>query len=174
MSEQVEGAVSAPPARSRFDWVLEAVALAALVGVFVLAWMYWDQLPNAVVPRRRFGPPRSLWSTVWTFKNGLFLVMGLNTLAYLGLTVTGQSQKAILVPAELDKAAPHIRPMMFSLVIVLKTVLMLFALYLTWALVAIGTGGGAMAREWFSGWSLTAFVLCVPLPLVLVTLRLRR
>ncbi len=167
-----EAAVSAPPARSRFDWVLETIALAALLGVFALAWTYWDQLPNAAFPRRRLGPPRSLWVTIWTIKNGLYLVMGLNVLAYLGLTVTGQSQRAILVPAELDRAAPHIRPMMFSLVIVLKTVLMLFALYLAWAMVAIGAGAGA--RTWFSGWSLTAFVLCVPLPLVLVTLRMRR
>jgi hypothetical protein len=52
----------------------------------------------------------------------------------------------------------------------MKTVLMLFAVYLVWALVNVGLrrGGG------LSGAFLTGFTLAVPLPLVFYTLKLRK
>jgi hypothetical protein len=56
------------------------------------------------------------------------------------------------------------------MVIVMKVVLALFAVYLVWALINVGLrrGGG------LSGGFLTVFTLAVPLPLVLYTVKLRR
>jgi hypothetical protein len=70
----------------------------------------------------------------------------------------------------MDREAPHIRQMLFSMVIVMKTVLALFGAYLMWSLanVALCRGPG------ISGVFLTVFTLAVPVPLVFYTLRLRR
>lgn len=166
VSRKVPGSLGLRPVRTGFDWLMEGAALAGLLAVFGLAAFYWDQIPDGAPRRFRFAQS----STVWTIKNGMWLLMGLNLTAYLALTIGGQSQKLIRVPAELDRAAPHVRPMMFSLLLVLKTVLMLFAAYLTWALVSIGRG----ERGFLSGWWLTALVLALPLPLALYSMRIRK
>lgn len=170
------GDEAAPPApvRTRMDWALEAVALLALIAVFGFALVYWDQLPGGPPRRFRLATPPSAWSAfwsyMWTVKGGLATLMVLNSLTYLTLTWGTGTQRLIVIPSELDRMAPHVRPMMFSLLIVLKAVLMLFALYLAFGLVNVAEGRGAL----FNGWWLTAFVLAVPLPLVLYTMRLRR
>lgn len=156
------------PKRFTVDWVLEGVSLAALLAGLALAVSAWDELP-ARLPRRPFGNPAAGFGA-WTARNALWIVMLLNTCAYVGLTAAAHWDKLIHVPAELDRAHPHLRQLLFSMVIVLKAVLATFSLYLMWALANIGRGQGAG----LSGGFVTLFVLAVPAPLIWYTLKLRR
>ncbi len=74
------------------------------------------------------------------------------------------------IPEQMDREAPHVRQMLFSMVIVMKAVLSLFGLYLVWSLINIGLRRGVG----LSGEFLTVFTLAVPVPLVFYTLKLRR
>ncbi|MEP7353077.1 MAG: hypothetical protein ABI824_07580 [Acidobacteriota bacterium] len=167
------------PTRSKFDWLLEGVALLALLAGFTLVAYYWSRIP-AHVPTRftsgigRFGSrsvapggsaPAFSLQQLWSARNGLWFVMGMNALAYIGLTLANRYQKLVSIPEQLARQSPHLRPLVYSMVIAAKTVLMLFSLFLVWSLISVGTGRGApVNRE-----SLTLFTLAVPLPLILFT-----
>ncbi len=155
------------PKRSKVDWALEMVALLAVAAAVWLVLSEWDQIPVFGLQRGgRFGMNRG----PWTARNALWVVTLLNVGAYLGLTAATHWQKLIHIPADMDRDAPHVRQLLFSMVIVLKAVLMLFSLYVVWALVnvALGQGGGLSPKF------LTVFTLAVPLPLILYTVKLRR
>jgi hypothetical protein len=156
--------------RSKMDWVLEGVALAALLGALVLVGIYWPRIPERVVDLGyRYGRAPGI-TGMMTAKNALWMVSLIDIAAYVGLTMGARGKGLIEIPPELERGSPQLRQMLFSMVIVMKTVLMLFAVYLVWALVNIGLrrGGG------FSGAFLTGFTLAVPLPLVFYTLKLRK
>ena len=146
--------------RSRVDWVLEGVALAAVLGAVLLVAIYWPLIPA------RFGRPAGIMSA----RNVLWMVAGIDVLAYAGLTWGARGGGLFEIPAELERQAPHLRQMLYSMVIVMKAVLALFAMYLVWALVNVGLrrGGG------LSGAFLTLFTLAVPVPLVFYTVKMRR
>jgi hypothetical protein len=158
------------PQRSRVDWALEAVALAALLGAVGLAVYYWPRIPERVVDLGyRYGRAPGM-NGIMTAKNALWMVTLIDAVAYLGLTIGARGRGLFDIPPVMEREAPQLRQMLFSMVIVMKAVLTLFAVYLVWALVNIGLrrGGG------LSGGFLTVFTLAVPLPLVLYTVKLRR
>lgn len=144
--------------RSKVDWALEAVAFLALVGAMAYAAYYWPQIPT---PRFvRFLSPKS---TIW-------MVAAIDIAAYVSLTLGMRGKGLVEIPPALEHRSPQLRPMVQSMLIVMKAVLSLFGAYLLWAVVNAGLrrGGGP------SGWFLTAFTLAVPLPLVFYTVKLRR
>lgn len=156
--------------RSRVDWVLEGVALAAVIGAIGLVVFYWPRIPDRVVELGyRYGRAPGI-SGMMTAKNTLWMVALIDAGAYLGLTLGARGGGLFEIPPELERGSPELRQMLFSMVIVIKAVLSLFAVYLIWALINVGLrrGGG------LSGGFLTVFTLAVPLPLVLYTLKLRR
>ncbi|MEO5926845.1 MAG: hypothetical protein ABIR70_23730 [Bryobacteraceae bacterium] len=152
------------------DWVLEGVALAALVAALALAGYYWPRIPERVVEfGSRYGRPLGINGFV-TAKNALWMVSLIDIGSYVGLTLGSRGKGLIEIPPELERGSPRLRQMLFSMVIVMKAVLALFAVYLMWALVNIGLRQGAgVSREF-----LTLFTLAVPLPLLFYTLKLRR
>jgi hypothetical protein len=140
------------------DWALEIVALAALLTALALAAYYSLRIPN---PRFvRFLPPKT---TLW-------LVTLIDVAAYTGLTLGARGKALFEIPPELERRSPQLRQMLFSVLIVMKAVLAVFAVYLVWALINVGLRRGTG----LSGWVLTAFTLAVPLPLIFYTVRLRR
>jgi hypothetical protein len=156
--------------RSRIDWVLEGVALAAVLSALALVIVYWPQIPDRFVNLGyRYGRAPGV-AGMMTARNVLWMVMGIDALAYVGLTLGARGGGLFEIPAELERQSPHLRQMLFSMVIVMKTVLALFGVYLVWALVNVGLrrGGG------LSGGFLTVFTLAVPVPLVFYTLRMRK
>jgi hypothetical protein len=156
--------------RSKVDWVLEGVALTALLTTLALAGYYWPQIPERVVQLGyRYGRPQGI-NGLMTAKNALWVVGLIDIGAYIGLTMGARGKGLIEIPPEVERGSPRLRQMLFSMVIVMKAVLMMFAVYLVWSLVNIGLrrGGG------FSGGFLTLFTLAVPLPLVFYTLKLRK
>lgn len=144
--------------RSRVDWALEAVALAALLTALVLTAYYFPRIPD----------PRFVRSL--TAKTTLWIVCLIDLITYLGLTLGARGKGLIEIPPELERRSPQLRQMLFSMLIVMKAVLAVFAVYLVWALVNVGLRRGAG----LSGWFLTAFTLAVPLPLIYYTVKLRR
>jgi hypothetical protein len=144
--------------RSKVDWALEVVGLFALVSAVALTVYYWPRIPD----------PR--FARILPAKTTLWIVTLIDVLAYVALTVGARGTWMFDVPPELERRSPQLRQMLFSVVIVMKTVLALFAAYLVWALVNVGLlrGGG------LSGEFLTIFTLAVPLPLVFYTVKLRK
>jgi hypothetical protein len=142
--------------RSKVDWILESVALLAVVGAVVWTAYHWREMPVGRIPGQL------------SSRAALVAMVLVDVAAYLGLTLG--AGRVFEIPAELDRQAPHVRPMLASMVIVMKAVLALFAAYLVWALVQAGLRRGAG----ISGVFLTGFTLAVPLPLVFYTLRLRK
>jgi len=143
--------------RSKVDWVLEAVALVALLFAVGITAYYWPSIPTP-----RFAPMPA--------KTTLWIVVLIDILAYLGLTLGARGKGLFEIPPELERRSPQLRQMLYSMVIVMKAVLALFAAYLVWALVNVGLRRGSG----LSGEFLTIFTLAVPLPLVFYTLKLRR
>lgn len=143
--------------RSKVDWVLEAVALLALLFAVAMTVYFWPRIP----------PPRF---AILPAKTTLWMVVLIDAVAYLGLTLGARGKGFFEIPPDLERRSPQLRQMLYSMVIVMKAVLTLFAAYLVWALVNVGLrrGGG------LSGEFLTIFTLAVPLPLVFYTLKLRR
>lgn len=156
--------------RSRVDWVLEGVALAAVVSALALVIVYFPQIPERFVNLGyRYGRPQGV-AGLMTARNVLWMVAGIDVLAYVGLTLGGRGKGLFEIPPDLERQSPHLRQMLFSMVIVMKTVLTLFAVYLVWSLVNVGLrrGGG------LNGGFLTLFTLLVPVPLVFYTVKMRR
>ena len=156
--------------RSKVDWMLEGVAVAAVVSAVVLVVVYWGEIPDRFVNLGyRYGRAPGI-AGMMTARNVLWMVTGIDTLAYVGLTMASRGGGLFEIPAELERQSPHLRQMLFSMVIVMKAVLALFGVYLVWALVNVGLrrGGG------LSGGFLTLFTLAVPVPLVYYTVKMRK
>lgn len=147
-----------PVTRSRVDWALEAVAVAALLVALALTAYYWPRIPD----------PRFV--RLLPAKTTLWIVSLIDVATYLGLTLGARGKGLIEIPPELERRSPQLRQMLFSMLIVMKAVLAVFAVYLVWALINVGLRRGAG----LSGWFLTAFTLAVPLPLIYYTVKLRR
>lgn len=156
--------------RSRVDWVLEVVALAATLGAIALVAVYYPQIPERVVDLGyRYGRPPGL-NGIFTPQTVMWMVALIDVGAYMGLTLGGRGRGLFEIPPELERGNPHLRQMLFSMVIVMKTVLALFGMYLVWSLaqVALRQSSG------ISGAFLTLFTLAVPVPLVFYTAKIRR
>jgi hypothetical protein len=144
------------------DWFLEIVALVAAIAAVGLAVFYWPQLAaRPRFPYRASGLP--IGTTLW-------FVAAIDALAYLGLTLGARGRGLFHIPEVLDREAPHVRQMLFSMMIVMKTILALFGLYLVWVLVRMGM----RLDTGVDGSFLTFFTLAVPVPLIFYTVKLRR
>src|SRR5579863_8694342 len=108
---------SMKPTRTTTDWILEVVSVAAVIAVFVIVATHWSQIPRSRVPR--FRPPGAL--VPWSAKNALWILMAINTGAYVLLTAAGYYQKLLNIPAEIDRDSPQVRQLLFSMMLILKT-----------------------------------------------------
>lgn len=140
--------------------------MAALAAAVAIAAYAWDDLVGGA-PRRLI---QSAFARLYTVKNALWVVMGLNGLAYAGLTLATIFPRLLSLPPEVQRDVPHAAQLMFRMVIVLKMVLMLFGAYLIWSLVEIGMGrpGGVTLRF------VILFLLAIPAPLIYYTVKLRK
>ncbi len=148
--------------RSKVDWVLEITALVAAISAIALVAVYWPQIASR--PRfayRAAGLP---------IETTLLAVAAIDVFAYIGLTLGSRGRGLFHIPEPLEREAPHVRQMLFSMMIVMKAVLALFGLYLVWTLVRMGM----RLDTGVSGSFLTLFTLAVPVPLIFYTVKLRR
>jgi hypothetical protein len=137
---------------------LEAVALLASLGAIGLVLFYGPSMPDRGA-RGALGARTTLW-----------IIAAIDALAYVGLTLAARGRGLFHIPEQMEREAPHVRQMLFSMVIVMKAMLALFGTYLVWTLIGIALHRGTG----MSGMSLTLFTLAVPVPLLYYTLRLRR
>jgi magnesium-transporting ATPase (P-type) len=143
------------------DWLLEGVSFAALIATVVIVASNWTRLSHRP-------PPRFRVQGAWNPNIVLWTMMAINIGAYMLLTAEGYYQKIISIPAAID--APQVRQLLFSMMIVLKTVMMLLSVYLVWSMVNVMLGHVLGLSPRF----LTLFVVMVPVPLLLYTVKLRR
>lgn len=152
------------------DWALEAIALAAALSALVLVAIYYPRIPEAVASSGyRYGQPPGL-NNFLPAKTVLWMVALIDVAAYVGLTLGARGRGLFEIPDEVERSAPHLRQMLFSMVIVMKTVLGLFGVYLVWSLVQVAMRRGSG----IDGTFLTLFTLAVPVPLIFYTLKMRR
>jgi hypothetical protein len=108
------------PRRSAQDWLLEAIALAALIATFAMVFAHWQRLPGFA--RRGSG--------------GSYSVMVLlNAGVYLLLTFASRYQQLVSVPFEIDRGRSEVKRLLLEMTIVLKTVLMVLLAGLLWIIV---------------------------------------
>jgi hypothetical protein len=151
------------PKRSTVDWLLEGVAFAALMATIVIVASQWTRISHRPAPRFRV-------PGAWDPKVALWIMMTINIAAYVMLTAATHYQKLISVPASVERDSPQIRQLLLSMMIVLKAVMMTLSVYLVWSLVNVMLGHVQHLNPKF----LTLFVLMVPVPLLLYTVKLRR
>src|SRR4051812_25330389 len=99
--------------RSKVDWVLEGVALAALIAALALAGFYWPRIPERVVELGyRYGRATGI-NGMMTAKNALWMVALIDVGAYAGLTMGARGKGLIEIPPELERGSPQLRQMLF-------------------------------------------------------------
>jgi hypothetical protein len=147
------------------DWSLEALALVAVLGQVYLLIANWHRLPTAPTRLRFPGSPEP-----WDMRTSLAVMGALGVLGYLGMTIATHYQKLFHIPEQLDRNAPHVRQVVFSMGIMLKSVLMIVSLYLTWVLVNLAQGRFVgLGRRY-----ITVMVLLVLVPFGIYVFKLRR
>jgi len=139
------------PRRSTQDWVLEAVAFAALIATFAMVFGHWQRLP--VFARRGSG-------------GSLSVMVLLNAGVYLLLTFASRYQQLVNVPFEIDRERPEVKQLLLQMTIVLKTVLMVLLAGLLWIIVHTPLG-----RMRTAGRSFLALFLIAMLAPTLVYIR---
>ena len=105
------------PRRSTQDWLLEAIAFAALMAIFAMVFGHWQRLP--IFARRASG-------------GSLSIMVLLNVGAYVLLTLASHYQQLVSVPFEIDRDRPEVKQLLLQMTIVLKTVLMVLLAGLLW------------------------------------------
>lgn len=142
------------------------MALLALGVLLFLLWTQWENLPATRPTRIRFPGAAQPWDV----RTSLGVMGVLGVLGYLGMTFATHFEKLVHIPERLNRASPHVRQMVFSMGIMLKTVLMLVSLYLVWVLVNVAQGRFVgLGRQY-----LTGLVLLVLAPFAIYILKLRR
>jgi hypothetical protein len=143
------------PRRSAQDWLLEAVALAALVAMFAMVFGHWQRLP--VYARRGNG-------------GSLSVMVLLNAGVYLLLTFASRYQQLINVPFEIDRDRPEVKQLLLRMTIVLKTVLMVLLAGLLWTIVHTPLGRMRTAGRGF----LAVFLIAMLAPTLIYFRKLSR
>jgi len=143
------------PRRSAQDWLLEAVALAALVAMFAMVFGHWQRLP--VYARRGNG-------------GSLSVMVLLNAGVYLLLTFASRYQQLINVPFEIDRDRPEVKQLLLRMTIVLKTVLMVLLAGLLWTIVHTPLGRMRTAGRGF----LAVFLIAMLAPTLIYVRKLSR
>ncbi len=156
------------PQRSAFDWVLEALAFAALAAIFITVAAHWTEIP-AQVPRHFgiSGVPNG-----WGNKHGMLLLPLTAVGLYILMTVTARYQRLINVPMAIDREAPEVKRLLQSMSITLKMVLLFVFVYMEWAQVNTALARSSGLGNLFLPISLVAVFL--PLGLYLQKLRASR
>jgi Ca2+/H+ antiporter len=141
--------------RSIQDWVLEAIAFAALVAMFAMVFGHWQRLP--VFARRGSG--------------GSYSVMVLlNAGIYLLLTFASRYQQLVSVPFEIDRDRPEVKQLLLQMTIVLKTTLMVLLAGLLWIIVHTHLGRMRTAARGF----LLVFLIAMLAPTLIYVRKLSR
>jgi len=143
------------PRRSAQDWLLQAVALAALVAMFAMVFGHWQRLP--VYARRGNG-------------GSLSVMVLLNAGVYLLLTFASRYQQLINVPFEIDRDRPEVKQLLLRMTIVLKTVLMVLLAGLLWTIVHTPLGRMRTAGRGF----LAVFLIAMLAPTLIYVRKLSR
>ena len=143
------------PRRSPQDWLLEAIAFAALVAMFGMVLGHWQRLP--VFARRGSG-------------GSLFVMVLTNAGVYLLLTLAARYQQLISVPFEIDRDRPEVQQLLLRMTIVLKTVLMVLLAGLLWTILHTPLGRMRTAGRGF----LAVFLIAMLAPTLIYVRKLSR
>ena len=154
------------PQRSALDWVLEALAFAALAAIIIAVATHWTEIP-AQVPRH-FGVSGA--PDGWGNKNGMLLLSLTAVGLYILMTVTARYQRLINIPMAIDRDAPEVKRLLQSMSITLKMALLFVFVYIEWAQVNTALGRSSGLGKLF----LQILLVAVFLPLGLYLRRLRR
>jgi hypothetical protein len=144
-----------PPRRSTQDWLLEAIAFAALVATFAIVYGHWQRLPGFA--RRSNG-------------GSLSVMVLLNAGVYLLLTFAARFQQLVSVPFEIDRERPEVKHLLLQMTIVLKTVLMVLLAGLLWMIVHTPVGRMRTAGRGF----LAVFLIAMLAPTLVYVRKLSR
>jgi hypothetical protein len=143
------------PRRSTQDWLLEAIAFAALLATFAMVFGHWQRLP--VFARRGSG--------------GSLLVMVLtNAGVYVLLTLAARYQQLVNVPFEIDRERPEVKQLLLQMTIVLKTVLMVLLAGLLWIIIHTPMGRMRTAGRGY----LAVFLIAMLAPTLVYVRKLSR
>jgi Ca2+/H+ antiporter len=143
------------PRRSLQDWLLEAIAFAALVATFAMVFGHWQRLP--LYARRGSG--------------GSYSVMVLlNAGVYMLLTFAARYQQLVNVPFEIDRDRPEVKQLLLQMTIVLKTILMVLLAGLLWIIVHTPLGRMRTAGRGF----LVVFLIAMLAPTLIYVRKLSR
>ena len=143
------------PSRSTQDWLLEAIALAALVATFAMVFGHWQRLPGFA--RRGSGESYSV-------------MVALNAGVYLLLTLASRYQQLVAVPFEIDRDRPEVKQLLLRMTIVLKTVLLVLLAGLLWIIVNTPVGRMRTAGRGF----LLVFLIAMLAPTLIYVRKLSR
>jgi hypothetical protein len=143
------------PRRSTPDWLLEAIALAALIAMFAMVFGHWQRLP--VFARRGSG-------------GSLSIMVLLNAGVYLLLTFASHYQQLVSVPFEIDRERLEVKRLLLQMTIVLKTVLMVLLAGLLWTIVHTPLGRMRTAGRGF----LAVFLIAMLAPTLVYVRKLSR
>jgi hypothetical protein len=143
------------PRRSIQDWLLEAIAFAALVATFAMVFGHWQRLP--IFARRG--------------STGSYSVMVLlNAGIYLLLTFAARYQQLVSVPFEIDRDRPEVKQLLLQMTIVLKTILMVLLAGLLWIILHTPLGPMRTAGRGF----LIVFLIAMLAPTMVYVRKLSR
>ena len=137
------------------DWLLEAIAFAALVATFAMVFGHWQRLP--IFARRGSGGSYSI-------------MVLLNAGIYLLLTFASRYQQLVSVPFEIDRDRPEVKQLLLQMTIVLKTILMVLLAGLLWIIVHTPLGRMRTAGRGF----LVVFLIAMLAPTLVYVRKLSR
>jgi hypothetical protein len=143
------------PRRSAQDWLLEVVALAALIATFAMVFGHWQRLPGFA--RRGSG-------------GSLSVLVLLNAGVYVLLTLAARYQQLVNVPFEIDRDRREVKQLLLQMTIVLKTVLMVLLAGLLWTIVHTPLGRMRTAGRGF----LVVFLIAMLAPTLVYVRKLSR
>lgn len=126
--------------RSATDWIIEALAVAMLIGIFAMVALNWPELPERVPTHfNATGAPDG-----WGSKTSMWFLPGMAVLLYALLTAASRFQSLINLPLNVDRSQPEVRKILLSMTIVLKAVILMSFLYIVTASIqtAVGKGSG--------------------------------
>jgi membrane-anchored protein YejM (alkaline phosphatase superfamily) len=142
------------PRRSAHDWLLEAIAFAALIATLAMVFGHWQRLPGFA---RRGG-------------GSLVVMVFLNACVYVLLTVAARYQQLVNIPFEVDRDRPEVKQLLLQMTIVLKTILMVLLAGLLWIIVNTPVGRMRTAGRGF----LVVFLIAMLAPTLVYVRKLSR
>ena len=143
------------PRRSIQDWLLEAIAFAALVATFAMVFGHWQRLPGFA--RRGSG-------------GSLGVMVFLNAGVYVLLSAGARYQQLIHVPFEIDRERPEVKQLLLQMSIVLKAILMVLLAGLLWIVMHTPIGRMRTAGRGF----LLVFLIAMLAPTLIYVRKLSR